>query len=283
MSQRITLRRAAASAVVVPAVLLASACGSTTPGTTTPGATQPQSSSPAAGPSDTSSSAAPSTAATSSSAAPVANGDVDKAEFISALKAAGANATTAHVSMSLAGAGQSMKMDGDTKLDASNPAMALKMALSGMDLQLRVVDKKVYLKGLPNQAAGKWAVYDENSSIGKQMSQAAAQSDPSRMYDQFDKGLTKVKKIGTEAVDGEQMAKYDLTLDTKALGGSAAAGAASLPKTVRYTAWIDSKDHLRKVTFGLMGITSTVTISKYGEPVDITAPAAKDVVKGAGL
>ena len=31
-----------------------------------------------------------------------------------------------------------------------------------------------------------------------------------------------------------------------------------------------------------MGITSTVTISRYGEPVDIGAPAAKDVVKGTG-
>ncbi|MEP7333279.1 MAG: LppX_LprAFG lipoprotein [Terracoccus sp.] len=287
MSHRITLRRAVATAVVVPAVLLASACGSSTPTAATPAAmpaaTQPPSSGPAAGSGDPASNAAPSTTATSSSAAPVAKGDVATAQFIAALKAAGADTTTAHVSMSLSGAGQSMKMDGDTRLDASNPAMALKMSLSGMDLQVRVVDKKVYLKGLPNQAAGRWAVFDENSTIGKQMSQAAAQSDPNRMYVMFDRGLTKVKKVGTETVDGEQMAKYDLTLDTKALGGSTAAGAVSLPKTVSYTAWVDSKDHLRKVTFGLVGVTSTVTISKYGEPVDVTAPAAKDVVKGSGL
>ncbi len=283
MSHRITLRRAVAAAVVVPTVLLASACGSSTPSTTTPAAAQPPSNSPGAGSGDTASNAAPSTTAASSSAAPVANGDVDTAGFITALKAAGADATTAHVSMSLSGAGQSMKMDGDTKLDASNPAMALRMGLPGMDLQVRVVDKKIYLKGLPNQAPGKWAVVDENSTIGKQMSQAAAQSDPKRMYDQFDQGLTKVKKIGTETVDGEQMTKYDLTLDTKALGGSIAAGAASLPKTVKYTAWIDSKGHLRKVTFGLMGVTSTVAMSKYGEPVDISAPPAKDVVKGTGI
>ncbi|MEO6996488.1 MAG: LppX_LprAFG lipoprotein [Terracoccus sp.] len=277
-----TLRRAAATAIIVPAVLLASACGSSTP-TTSPAAGTSRPATPAAGPSDTPSSATPSTTATSSSAVPVANGDVDKAEFVNALKAAGADATTVHVTMSLSGAGQAMKMDGDAKLDASNPAMTLKMGISGMNLQLRVVDKKVYLKGLPNQAAGKWAVFDENSTIGKQMSQAASQSDPKRMYDQFDQGLTKVKKIGTETVDGEQMTKYDLTLDTKALGGSTAAGAASLPKTVKYTAWIDSKGHLRKVTFGLMGVTSTVAMSKYGEPVDISAPPAKDVVKGTGI
>ena len=282
MSHRITLRRAVATVVVVPAVLLASACGSSISTTAKPAVTQLPSSSPAAGSGDPASIAVPSVTATSS-AAPIANGDVDKAKFISALKAAGADATTAHVSMSLSGAGQSMTMEGDTKLDASNPAMALKMGLSGMDLQVRVVDKKIYLKGLPNQTAGKWVVVDENSTIGKQMSQAAAQSDPNRMYDQFDQGLTKVTKVGTETVDGEQMAKYDLTLDTKALGGPTAAAASRLPKTVSYTAWVDSKNHLRKVTFALMGVTSTVTISKYGEPVDITAPAAKDVVKGSGV
>ena len=272
MSYRITFRRAVATAVVVPVVLLASACGSSTSTTATPAATQLPSSSPAAG-----------SGGPASSAAPVANGDVDKAAFIAALKAAGADATTAHVSMTLSGAGQSMKMEGDTKLDASNPAMALKMGLAGMNLQVRVVDKKIYLKGLPNQTAGKWTVVDENSTIGKQMSQAAAQSDPNRMYDQFDQGLTKVKKVGTETVDGEQMTKYDLTLDTTTLSGPTAAAAPRLPKTVSYTAWVDSKNHLRKVTFALMGVASTVTISKYGEPVDITAPAAKDVVKGSSL
>lgn len=268
MRHRDTLRRAAATVIVVPAVLLASACGSTT-ATTTPLAGTPLPSSPVAAPSTT--------------ATPATNGDLDKAEFIKAIKAAAAGATTAHVSMSLSGAGQAMKVDGDAKLDPSNPAMSLQMGLSGMKLQVRVVDKAVYLKGLPNQAAGKWAVFDESSAIGKQLSQAASQSDPNRMYDLFDKGLTKVTKVGTESVDGEQMTKYDLTLDTKALAGAMAAGAASLPKTVSASAWIDSKDHLRKVTLALRGITSTVTISKYGEPVDITAPPAKDVVKGTGI
>lgn len=274
MRHRQTLRRAAATAIVAPAVLLASGCGSATSTTATPAAGTSLPASPAA---------APSTTATPSALVPAANGDLDKAEFIKALKAASAGVTTAHVSMSLSGAGQAMKLDGDAKLDRSNPSMSLQMGLSGMKLQMRVVDKRVYLKGLPNQAAGKWAVFDATSAIGKQLSQAAAQSDPNRMYDLFDKSLATVKKVGTESVDGEQLTKYDLTLDTKAMAGPAtAAGAASLPKTVSYSAWIDSKDHLRKVTFALKGITSTITISKYGEPVDITAPPATDVVKGTG-
>ncbi len=54
---------------------------------------------------------------------------------------------------------------------------------------------------------------------------------------------------------------------------------AQLPDTITYTAWIDDANHLRKVTFDVLGSQATMTMSKYGEPVDITAPAAGDTVK----
>lgn len=277
MNQRSIIRRAAASTVVVPAVLLAAACGSADPAPATPSQTQSAAATETGG--ETATSSAP------TSAAPVADGKVDKAAFISKLKAGTANATTAHVAMDIGGAGQSITMSGDTKLDASNPSMQMKMKMQGMNLQMLLIDKKVYLKGLPNLPAGKWASFDEKSEVGKQMSRAATQADPKRMYDQFENGLTKVEKIGSETVDGESMTKYALTLDSKKALGSATAstaGAASLPKTIDYTAWVDAKDHLRKVSFDVSGVKATVNMSKYGEPVDITAPAAKDVVKVPG-
>lgn len=277
MNQKSTIRRAAVSTMIVPAVLLAAACGSSAPTTTAPAAGGSQSGSPSTTASPTTSSPSPST-----SAAPAANGGVDKAAFVAALKKAGASATTAHVVMTMNGAGQSISMDGDTKLSAKTPAMQMKMRISGMNLQMLLVDQKVYLKGLPNLPAGKWASFDEQSQVGKQMARAATQSDPTRMYDQFENGLTKVEKIGPETVDGEPMTKYALTLDAKKALGSAGAttpGASGLPKTIDYTAWVDAKDHLRKVTFDVSGVKATVNMSKYGAPVDIKAPAAKDVVK----
>lgn len=273
------IRRAAASTLVVPVVLLAAACGSTAPA--------PAPAAPAAGGTQSSTSSAPTPGASTptspapTSDAPVANGEtVDNAEFVARLKAGTEDASTVHITMNMSGAGQSTKMEGDTKLDGDNPAMKLKMDAGGMDLEMLVVDKKVYMKGMPGQSASKWAVYDENSSIGKQMAASANQADPARMYDKFEQGLKKVTKVGEEKVDGEDMEKYVLTLDTKKAMDMPATGGVKIPDTIDYTIWLDGDDHMRQVTFDLMGVKALMTMSKYGEPVDISAPAAGDTVKG---
>ena len=59
-----------------------------------------------------------------------------------------------------------------------------------------------------------------------------------------------------------------------------AAEKTKMPDTITYTAWLDEKNHLRKVTFDLSGVKAEMTMSKYGEPVDITAPRRpRDTVK----
>lgn len=281
MNQRSTVRRVAASTLIVPAVLLAAACGKADPAPATTSPSQP----PAKSAPSASTPPGTSVAPTPSTEAPASGDSIDKTEFVSALKKASSSATSAHVDMTMTVAGQSIKMNGDTKLEGSNASMQMNMNMQGMDLKMLLVDKKVYMKGLPNLPPGKWASFDENSEAGKQMAQAATQADPSRMYDQFENGLTKVEKIGSESVDGEEMTKYALTIDAKKALGDAAAttpGAASLPKTLDYLAWVDGKDHLRKVTFDVAGSKVAMNMSKYGEPVNIKAPAAKNVVKVPG-
>ena len=252
-------RRVAAALIVVPAVLGVTACG--------------KSEAPAAS----------STQAASSSASPTptAGGPYkDKAAFIAALKAAAGTATTAHVDMKMDAAGQQVTMAGDTKVDANNPAMKLTMDMgSSMKLDMILVDKKIYMKGFPGIAEGKWAMLDTTSAEGKQLASSLQQADPTKMYDQFDKAVTGVKYVGPDTVDGESMDKYELTLDTASMKDELGADASKLPDTLTYTAWLDGADHLRRVTFDVLGTKADMTMSKYGEPVDITAPAASDTVK----
>ena len=284
--------RAAAAVLIAPTVLLAAACGKAdTTTTAAPVAGQTQSASPSASAGTTSeaptTSAAP--APTSSDAGDAsggqAAGEVDKAEFIGRLKSAMAGVSSAHVDMQMSGQGQKVSVQGDTRLSSGDQAMKMSMSMAGMDIDMVVLDKKVYMKGMPGVAAGKWAVFDESSSIAKQMAASADSADPKKMFDAFEQGATKVKKVGTEKVDGEDMERYELTLDTKkALGasgaGAAGAAAGSMPSTITYDVWVDAKDHMRKVDFDVAGVKATVMMGKYGEPVDITAPPASQTVKG---
>lgn len=258
-------RRAAAAAIVLPAVLGMAACGKNEAAAPASGQTQ-------------ASSAAPST----TTQAPAAGQPYkDKAAFVAAMKAAGKDTTTAHVTMDMDAAGQKVSITGDTKVDATNPAMKMTMDMGqSMKIDMLLVDKKVYMKGIPNMPAGKWAVIDSSSSLGKQLMQSLGQADPTKMYDQFGAAVKDVKFVSEDTVDGDKTWKYDLTLDTKAMQAQLPADAkTAMPASIDYTVWLDEKDHLRRVTFDLSGVKANMMMSKYGEPIDVTAPAAADTVK----
>ena len=68
-------------------------------------------------------------------------------------------------------------------------------------------------------------------------------------------------------------------MDTKALGDTLPDGAAGLPDTVIYDMWLDAEDRIRQVVFSVADVKAEMTMSKYGEPVDIKAPAAADIVE----
>ena len=200
----VQLRRVAA-ALILPAVLVTAACGKQaepTPGSQHRGGAHD------ARRDGTSSDAA------STSAQPYQ----DKAALIAGLKSGAASATTAHVTMDMKAAGQSITMEGDTKMDATNPAMQVTMDMGPqMKLEMLLVDDKVYIKGIPGIPDGKWGVVDSSSEVGKQLESSLAQADPTKMYDQFEKGVTAVKPLGEESVDGDKAHKYELTLDTTAM------------------------------------------------------------------
>lgn len=262
-----TRTRRIAATLAVPAVLLVGACGtSATPAATTTGTVA-------------STSGATSTAPGADSAAGAPHRD--KASFVTAMKAGMASVSSAHVSMKLEGQGQQISIEGITKVDPKNPAMQLTMSMAGADLNLIVLDGKVYVKGIPGAAAeGKWAKFDRDSDVAKSMLESASGADPTKMFADFDKAITDVSYVGPETVDGEQLQKYSVKLDSAKMdtGGDTA----ELPGTVDYDVWMDSKDRMRKVTFDLSGVKADMVMDKYDEPLHITAPPADQVAPGKG-
>jgi hypothetical protein len=249
-------RRLLGATIALPAVLLAAGCGQAAPGNGAP---------------ETRSTAV----VTTTAAGKVYS---DKATFIAALKASTKDMKTVHMVMEMSGQGQEITMEGDSRLEAGNPASKLTMKMTGMNLEMIVVDQKIYVKGIPGQDTTKWAVLDEDNPMAKELASSAKQLDPAQMYDEFDKALTDVKHVGKETVDGEATEKYELTMDTKSIPDMPT-GEAQLPKTLTYLVWVDQKDRMRKVTFEVMGISAVATLSGYGEPVEISAPPADQTVE----
>ena len=271
--------RLGAAALLLPAVLAVGACGKSAD--PAPAVARSAAGSPTA-PAPDATTAGPTAGATTAGSGTGA--PADKASFIAAVKASTAGVKTVHVSMGLDGAGQTMTMEGDSRTDPKDPAVKMTMSASGLDLEMVLIDKKIYILGIPGQGDAKtWAVFDENSTIGKQFAGSAGQLDPTTMYADFDKAVTDVKPLGSETLEGEQLEKYELTLDTKQMAGLSAVpdAGAKLPATLVYTAWLDADNRLRRVVFDVSGVKATMKMSKYGEAVDITAPPAAQVVKGS--
>lgn len=135
--------------------------------------------------------------------------------------------------------------------------------------------------------------------------------DPSDLLGGLRAGVTGVEVVGTEQVGGASLDHYRVHVSPakaaaamRSLFGSAPAGGlgrgmdhgmprsmgtgsgggggsmtGSLPKSVVADVWLDSQDHVRQVRADLGGTKVQVQLSRWGEPVDVQAPPADDVVE----
>lgn len=254
-------RRFAAATFVLPVALL-TACGTTE--TPAPSTNQTSASSDAS----------------QTSTAPAAEGHADKASFIDALKAGSAQLTTAHVEMVMDADGETITMSGDTKIDSQNPAMRMSMDMGpDMTFEMILIDNVLYMQGMPGLGADKWTKMAVTGDMAKEFEKSLQQADPSKMAETYEKAVTDVKFVGEEDVDGESLQHYEVTMDPKELGDTLPDDVAKLPDTLTYNMWLDDEDRLRQVVYSVAGIEAEIKMSKHGEPVDISAPPASDVIE----
>ena len=93
--------------------------------------------------------------------------------------------------------------------------------------------------------------------------------------------LKKVEYAGTDTVKGTKVEKYRVTADTsamaKTLGGSTAA-MGDLPKTITYDLYVDADHLMRRIDMKIADQSITMLVNKWGEPVDIKAPPASQIM-----
>jgi len=235
-----------------------------------------------------SSSAAP---ADDSSAAPSGGSaaHLTQANFVDAVTKAPYDAGSAHMVMSMRGQ-LSMKAEGDAVYKKSGPEMTMTMTMAQMGhgtMELRLVDGIVYMTIPSVTPPGKFLKIDPKDSsnpMAKSFGALSTQMDPMASIEAMRTSLRNVKYVGPESVDGEDADHYKVTIDSAAMMRATKQKAVpGMPKTLTYDMWVDSKNLMRRVTFDMAGMTVDMSLSKWGEPVTVTAPPARKVVDSKTL
>lgn len=235
-------------------------------------------------------------AAASSTASPTQeseeSGDVDAGagetisgeQFADLLRTALDQATTAHMSMDLGGAGTA---EGDADYTTTPPDLAMRMSMAelGGEVEVRIVDGTMYLQG--ETFGDKWVsvdLDDPNNPLGS----LGGQLDPTKQLEAFGAAVTEATHTGADEVDGETLEHYTATVDTEKLLQQLpdeAAGQPGLPDTMQQEWWFDDEGRIRKFSsdFGGTG-TIDLSLSDWGADVSIEAPPSDEVttMPGAG-
>lgn len=239
--------------------------------------------------------AAPTTSAASESPSesaseePPAGETVDTAEFLDTVLSGIEDATTAHVSMTMQGGPAQMTMEGDVDYAATPPEMSMSMTNSMLGeggMEMRMVDGAMYMQ-MPQLGKGKWFKVPLGGPDSLLPGDLLDQMDPGQAIEGMQDAVDDVTYVGEEDVDGETLRHYTMTVRSEAFrdlqkqfGGT---GAADLPSAITYDIWLDGDDRMRKTEIAMGDLGSvTMTMSGWGEPVDIEAPPAADVVRMPG-
>ncbi|GAA3823095.1 MULTISPECIES: hypothetical protein [Amycolatopsis] len=228
-------------------------------------------------------------------------------ELVLASSGKTSQAQTAKFTLTGSVAGQTLNAGGEGRFTGPSPAMTMTMTVAGQSQEMRVVDKVLYLKLPPEQAAqavegGKpWAKVPEDSEAGKAIGASmdqAAQGDPTQILDQIQQAGTITRSEQT-TLDGQPVSHYWVNLDVAKATGTLNTG--ELPPEVLdklknsgavipVEIWLNSDQLPVQVTqdltqvmqaagapAGAQSATMTMKYRDWGAPVDVTAPPADQV------
>ena len=209
--------------------------------------------------------------------------EVDPAAFGEDLTAGLEALTTAKMSMELTGQA-TMSMDGVVDYTRDSPAMQATMSGAGMpgEMEIIMLDGIMYMTA-PGQA-GKYMKLDLNDPKGPMagmgMEQLTGQIDMRELMKQFTPALTSVTSVGEEEVDGEELQRYEVTMDPskiESMKGLAGNGV----QEITYDAWVDDDFVMRQMVMEMPEGLGSMTMKLFdlGTDAAIEAPPAANIVK----
>ncbi|WP_375480777.1 hypothetical protein [uncultured Jatrophihabitans sp.] len=281
--------RRAPLVLVLPAAAVLAACSSTTAG-------KGSEDTAAATAGSTSTSTSTSSASTSSASAPstTASTPADAHGLGALLQRGVANVQSAHFTLDTKIATQSVTGTGDEKLDHGKvQAFRVTETIgSAGEIEIILVDGKAYAK-LPAtlNTSGKPFVLLSTNSSNATIRQLAASITSSlssgaslQSINALATAATSTRLVGKQEINGVQATHYDLVIDPTKITtdpttkqGLTQSGITSIPMQL----YVDSQGRPvevdENITVSGQTVTTKVALSRYNQPVTITAPPASQV------
>lgn len=219
--------------------------------------------------------------------------EIPVADFMAMLQEPGEETLSSYtMTMSMDAGGQQMQVDGAMDLSSGSPAMQLTMGLPDVgEIDLIIVDGAVFMSMPGLVPDGKYIEAPPELTTDLE---DLEEIDVSAMWDTWEEGAQQVVFLGEGDVDGTQMRQYEITVDQESidqaletaaaeLGDDAAATSAMPTGPVVYQVWLDDDNLIRQMTMDIDGSLMEMTMNNWGEPQDITAPSADDLVDPSEL
>jgi hypothetical protein len=221
--------------------------------------------------------------------------EVDPGDFMDDVKEGFEASTTAKMAMSIDFGTGAMEGDGelDYTTDPPNLTMTLDEGAMGIGaMDMRLVDGILYMN-LGSLSQDKFVRFDldDAESLPPGMDQLEGQMDPLAAFEDMEDALTSVTFVGTEELEGDEVNRFEVTVDTTKMETMEELPAeAGVPEELSYDLWLDGDYRMRKADLtmaleaGPVSEVSTVyTLSDWGTEVDIEAPPEDEVMDSSEM
>jgi hypothetical protein len=216
--------------------------------------------------------------------APTKVAALSQAGFGEAVIEAQEQAKSVHIESTIKAAGQTVTMSGDVTGLSDVKTLAMSMAVDAMNknIEVRLVDQVLYVRGLGVDADKPWVKLDltESNPMSSFLDSAGPQS-----FLSYLKAVSKIRDEGTEVVDGVETRHYTVTINTAkalaanpAMKGHGAISKLGLPAKLKADAWLNADNLPVKMAVKLGDVASfEAHFSDYGKRVVVKAPPARSV------
>lgn len=212
--------------------------------------------------------------------------ELTESNFLSTIVQAQLEAGSARVAIAGDVAGQPITMTGalETGENLEESAVQAEVDVSGLgSVEVVLVDAVIYLK-LDGLTGGKYIELPLDGSVAEQfLGQLKSHVNPAEIATALEGAVTGFEVVGADTVDGEETTQYVLEVDSSkglAQQGVRLPDGAELPKVMTYTFWIDDRALPLRITADMGEVVQLdVSLSDWGEPVDIQAPAGDQITE----